>query len=553
MKKLILFVLLPIIMNAQTTNVGSRLLGNAPTNNDYFWIGLQGTNYQEPKSLGIGVAPQSNNSSLVSSLHFVTDGSYRMTVASDGNVGIGIRNPQYKFHVNGGNIKAVNFDQHSGISIGAAATERPQVGFHVSDNSKRFKIELNSVNQLNERLGFFTINGGAWPETEVFSVIKNGNIGINTINPQSQLEIKTSGGAADGQGLRLTNIASNRSWELKSGSPSINNNFFTIKDILANSVRFTIRDDGNVGIGSINPSAKLEVYDNTVAGTSELLNKWSFDPSYWWLGLEQQHFGGSHVQWNFKQKNYNNEVDLLSFKLGNVGIGTTNPAAKLEVNGNTLIKVAGIPELTIEGTGNSSYAGGAIQLKSGVLQANDKFNQTTIIMDRGTTGTGMLQIQRRFDNEYNGQLIDYSDISGWRFHTASERTATTTNERFSIKPNGQITIGTATPYSDYKLSVAGNVIADKVKVKKSTNGVWPDFVFSPTYSLPTLTEVESFIKQNNHLPEIPSANEIDKEGQDLGEMNRLLLKKVEELTLYLIEQNKEIKTLKSKVELLEKK
>jgi hypothetical protein len=68
-----------------------------------------------------------------------------------------------------------------------------------------------------------------------------------------------------------------------------------------------------------------------------------------------------------------------------------------------------------------------------------------------------------------------------------------------------------------------------------------------------LSDVETFVKQNSHLPEIPSASEIEKEGQDLGEMNRLLLKKVEELTLYMIDQSKEIKTLKCKVEQLEKR
>ena len=67
---------------------------------------------------------------------------------------------------------------------------------------------------------------------------------------------------------------------------------------------------------------------------------------------------------------------------------------------------------------------------------------------------------------------------------------------------------------------------------------WPDYVFEKEYPLPDLLDVESFITENKHLPEIPSATEIEKDGQDLGEMNRLLLQKVEELTLYLIEMKK---------------
>jgi hypothetical protein len=68
---------------------------------------------------------------------------------------------------------------------------------------------------------------------------------------------------------------------------------------------------------------------------------------------------------------------------------------------------------------------------------------------------------------------------------------------------------------------------------------WPDYVFKPSYTLPSLTEVKSYIDQNHHLPEIPSAEQIEKDGLNLGEMNKVLVKKVEELTLYLIEMKEE--------------
>jgi uncharacterized protein (DUF1499 family) len=84
-------------------------------------------------------------------------------------------------------------------------------------------------------------------------------------------------------------------------------------------------------------------------------------------------------------------------------------------------------------------------------------------------------------------------------------------------------------------------------------GAWPDYVFHDQYNLPSLNQVESFIKLNRHLPEIPSEAEIQKNGQNLGEMNSKLLKKVEELTLYLISQQKEIEVLKEKMLKLERK
>ncbi|WP_184550890.1 hypothetical protein [Mucilaginibacter sp. FT3.2] len=88
----------------------------------------------------------------------------------------------------------------------------------------------------------------------------------------------------------------------------------------------------------------------------------------------------------------------------------------------------------------------------------------------------------------------------------------------------------------YTLAVGGSAIAESVTVKLQSG--WPDFVFRDDYRLPALADVKAFIDQNHHLPEIPSEAAVAKDGLNLGEMNKLLLKKVEELTLYLIESNK---------------
>jgi hypothetical protein len=106
------------------------------------------------------------------------------------------------------------------------------------------------------------------------------------------------------------------------------------------------------------------------------------------------------------------------------------------------------------------------------------------------------------------------------------------------KEDGRLGIGTSTIPTGYKLAVNGAAIATSMKVKLYAN--WPDFVFMKDYKLPTLTEVKNYIDKNQHLPDIPSANEVHKNGLDLGEMNRLLLKKVEELTLYLIDKDEQM-------------
>lgn len=122
--------------------------------------------------------------------------------------------------------------------------------------------------------------------------------------------------------------------------------------------------------------------------------------------------------------------------------------------------------------------------------------------------------------------------------------------------NKKIFIGTAdanttTRIAPYALAVNGDAIFNKVKVK--LYGTWPDYVFEKDYHLPTLEEIEFFIKKNKHLPDVPSEKEVMENGIDLGETQSILLKKIEELTLHLINMNKNINELKKENELLKLK
>lgn len=129
----------------------------------------------------------------------------------------------------------------------------------------------------------------------------------------------------------------------------------------------------------------------------------------------------------------------------------------------------------------------------------------------------------------NGYLRFSCDAGGWANHLV-------------IRPTGEVGIGTATTKTGYTLSVAGKVACEEVLVESSTS--WPDYVFDKDYELMNLEQLEKSIEKNNHLPGLPTAAEIEENGFSLGEMQKIVLEKVEELTLYTIEQGKQIEELK---------
>ncbi|SDX70809.1 hypothetical protein SAMN05444410_1332 [Hydrobacter penzbergensis] len=116
------------------------------------------------------------------------------------------------------------------------------------------------------------------------------------------------------------------------------------------------------------------------------------------------------------------------------------------------------------------------------------------------------------------------------------------NNVYIAGDGGNVGIGTRNP-GPYRLAVEGTVGVRKLKVTQVTP--WADYVFDPSYKLKPLSQIEAFIKENRHLPEIPSAEEVEKNGVDVGETVSLLLKKIEELTLYIIDVKKENESLKA--------
>ena len=184
--------------------------------------------------------------------------------------------------------------------------------------------------------------------------------------------------------------------------------------------------------------------------------------------------------------------------------------------------------LLLESFESGTGSGLGIFFRKG-FHATNKYNISILAHTHNTGNTDGLSI-----NGYDG--VSFCTGSNSR------------NERMRITLNGDVGIGTTSP--DAKLTVKGTIHTQEVKVDLLN---WSDFVFEEKYDLPTLSQVKNYIQQNGHLKDIPSTKEVVENGIHLGEMNSKLLQKIEELTLYTLEQEDRIEKLEQKLNLLLKK
>ena len=214
-----------------------------------------------------------------------------------------------------------------------------------------------------------------------------------------------------------------------------------------------------------------------------------------------------------------------SYVSGNLGIGTTNPQNKFQIGE---FNNGGITKLSIPGIYNFE------EVRLG--QYGNGQSGFEMITHADATKSFGVRLYTGTDTGVNGLLIQTANPT-----TSLQNLNYTT--KMVVNLNGDVGIGTTNP--DSKLTVAGNIHAQEVKV---TVNAGADFVFESDYNLPPLDSINKFIKENKHLPEIPSAEVMKKEGLNLSEMNIKLLQKMEEMTLYMIEQNKQIINLKNRLE-----
>lgn len=213
------------------------------------------------------------------------------------------------------------------------------------------------------------------------------------------------------------------------------------------------------------------------------------------------------------------------YRDGNVGIGTTSPQAKLDVKG---LYYLNRPPLLVD---QLSTLGIPADYYLGIAPTNlSSANNSYMVLNFPTNNAF------RIGTNYDGHLANgyYRDIELGRYLG---------DPYLIIKDGGNVGIGTTNPGS-FKLAVEGNIGARGVRVTNANP--WPDYVFHNNYELKNLYILEEYVKQNNHLPNIPTAQEVKENGIELSEMNAKLLEKIEELTLYIIDLNKKIDKLENK-------
>lgn len=403
--------------------------------------------------------------------------------------------------------------------------------------------------------------------TAYFTVLPGGNFGIGTAIPYGKLDVTGLGvfratDNSNGLAFMLANTQGNSAFTMRAftnkGQIKAENGLPL--ELLSDDGKtlFYGQNGGNVGIGTTSPKHKFHIegdHNNSrillhsAGGGSEAqsadLLLWASEPgvSYSGVGIGNNVLnassapyvrristqrGGSYLRLLEGQiamnvvKKSGDDLNALSINdAGNMGVGIAAPTARLHVNdGKVLVQPKNDNDTDIFRI--NEYRGGSLMSMSETGDAG--------VLDIGYYGLAGDKVQINGGVSNQGASIGGFDDGVKKFNLNSKGD--------SYFNGGGLAVGT-TSLGGYQLAVNGKIRAKEIKVETG----WADFVFYEDYQLPSLEAVEQHIKEKGHLEHIPSEKEVAENGIYLGEMDSKLLRKIEELTLYTIQQEKKIKSL----------
>jgi len=473
-------------------------------------------------------------------------------VAQDGNIGYGTDVPEEKIHLQGTLLIENTASTQSSLQFKHPDTK----GLPPDDPQAITAPHFWDIYSDISGLKFNTVHNDGTVALERVIISKGGSVGIGVAKPLARLHvghnILADGNIyTKGDFVLAPDSLSTGNWLMSRSGNGLN---YIFEDKTNQNALF-LGNNGNVGVGTTigttgSLTAKLEVNGSLKATSANIDGT---------LTANELNAQNATINGNLEALSANiptlttNSLNILgslnnlsvnaltaqtatitgiSNLNGNVTVGTAPQPANLNVIGALSAKSANI-------TGNTTIKEGVFNLSLGSAYSQNLSYGTSYIGFNATRNNGNWAFVG--DGANNGGAVIWNTVSG-TINFASipstgigAKTLTDTDIKNNIK---------------LQLTSAGVLKAKEVQVSLSG---WPDYVFGKDYKLPTLNEVEQFITENNHLPNVPSAAEVEANGIQLGEMNAILIQKVEELTLYIIEQEKLMKKMENRISELESK
>lgn len=484
--------------------------------------------------------PRSNGSGLI-------DGSL---YDNGDEIGLGTSAPGAFLHIS----KAADLDNPHVLINQIGTDEYARIYLRSLTNEigdeRKWKV-LARTSLTDENNNFYiqqtrSLGGGSWSTSTRFYIDYDGKIGLGTSVPAAKLHVNTDyvgdefivgpeGGTphfiVDALGKLGVNISDPNSYlhvNAPAGEDALRVQVNSLTKLLVSSNGGVsvggsstppsngLYVSGNAGIGTSSPSVKLHI-----SGTDEVLRLDGTNPYI-------QFFSSSAAK-SYIQSTGND------FRLGTVG---TNTSGKVQftAGASTVMTLTSSGRVGIGTTSPSSTFHVKVNGEAMRIEGTDAFIQ----FFSGTTAKAFIQ---RTGNDFKIGTSTGNSTGRLIFGTAGG------GDQLWLLSDGRVSIGTSAAATGYKLSVDGKVMCEELRVEMSP---WADYVFSEDYKLRPLSEVESFITANKHLPGVPSANEIESSGLDVGQMQATLMEKIEELTLYVIDLQKQNDLLKEQVSQLVK-